>query len=54
MKVSEEDIKAEKTMLNKHLRINELLHEYSRLFYHILLPCAIVIIHQDQKIQRWL
>ena len=31
MKVSEEDIKAEKTMLNKHLRINELLHEYSRL-----------------------
>ena len=43
MKVSEEDIKAEKTMLNKHLRINELLHEYSRLFYHILLPCAIVI-----------
>ena len=30
IKVSESDIKAEYTMLNKHLRINELLHEYSR------------------------
>ena len=28
--MSEADIKAEYTMLNKHLRINELLHEYSR------------------------
>ena len=34
MKVSEADIKADYTILNKHLRINELLHEYSRFCCH--------------------
>ena len=52
MKVSEEDIKAEKTMLNKHLRINELLHEYSRLLSSHSPSLIILIITLINLFQR--
>ena len=41
--VSEADIKADYTILNKHLRINELLHEYSRFFILCLLFILTII-----------
>ena len=43
-KVSEADIKADYTILNKHLRINELLHEYSRFFIFCLLFIIVIIV----------
>ena len=42
-KVSEADIKADYTILNKHLRINELLHEYSRFSIFCLLFIIVII-----------